>query len=90
VSHLNLRTQLFPKLFVVPKMFQVELTLFRGGHLLIVTDLLYMNVFLRFQDDFCFFLTELYFYLTRPIVHFVTNSLTYDTLIFQSHSRSFM
>jgi len=44
----------------------------------------------KFQDDFCFFFkTELYFRLARPIARFMTNSLTCDMLIFQSHSKSF-
>jgi len=46
-----------------------------------------MNVPPRFQDDLCFLNGNRFSF--RRIAHFVKNSLTYDMLTFQDHSRSF-
>ena len=50
VFHFKRPTQLSSKLFVVEKMFEVKLGLFRGRHLLVQ-----MDVLSKFQDDLYFF-----------------------------------
>jgi hypothetical protein len=45
--------------------------------------------FQDFKVTFIFLNGTICFRLARRIAHFVTNSLTYDMLIFQGHSKSF-
>lgn len=69
------------------QMFQTEFVLYRGEYLESC-----LNGHLIFQDDPCFFFFNgtICFHLGSHVTRFVTNLSTYNMVVFQGYSRSFI